>query len=85
MFEDETEEAQSKINEAKLIRAKAYHHTFTTADGQKVLEEWVTRFCTGVVPDGNATARECAMRDGKQALIKEILDQIAIATNNYGE
>ena len=68
-------------NEAKAHeRAKAYHHIFAQDPlGQRILGEWINRFCTGGVPGVNASARETAMRDGKQELISEILAQINIA------
>ena len=76
--ETEVEQTGREIEEARQIRAQAYFNVFTSPEGQKILEEWVGRFCTGGVPDGSASVRECAMRDGKQQLVKEIIDQIAI-------
>jgi ABC-type sulfate transport system substrate-binding protein len=74
----EAEKNGRTVEEARQKRAQAYFNVFTSPEGQKILEEWVSRFCTGAVPDATASVRECAMRDGKQQLIKEILDQIAI-------
>ena len=76
--EAEVEQTGREVEEARQKRAQAYFNVFTSPEGQKILEEWVSRFCTGAVPDAAASVRECAMRDGKQQLVKEILDQIAI-------
>lgn len=76
--ESEVEQNGREIEEARHKRAQAYFNVFTSPEGQKILEEWISRFCTGAVPDASASVRECAMRDGKQQLVKEIIDQIAI-------
>lgn len=76
--ESEVEQNGREIEEARHKRAQAYFNVFTSPEGQKILEEWISRFCTGAVPDASASIRECAMRDGKQQLVKEIIDQIAI-------
>ena len=78
-LDDEQTETQTKeIEAARQKRAQAYFRVFTSDDGKKILEEWISRFCTGSVPDASASVRETAMRDGKQQLIKEIIDQIAV-------
>jgi len=82
--EEQTELQGKEIEEARQKRAQAYTHVFTSPEGQKILEEWINRFCTGSVPDSSASVRECAMRDGKQQLIKEIIDQIAITQQPRG-
>jgi hypothetical protein len=82
--ESTTENHERQIEEARQKRAQAYFNVFTSPEGQKILEEWVSRFCTGAVPDASASVRECAMRDGKQQLVKEILDQIAITQQPRG-
>ncbi len=77
--EEETDLTKRQIEEAQSVRANAYFNTFGSGDGAKVLEEWTNTFMFGVMPGVNATPRECAMRDGKQALIKLIVDQIQIS------
>jgi len=69
---------EREVEQGRQKRAQAYHGAFTSPEGAKILEEWVSRFCTGSTPGADASVRECAMRDGKQQLVKEILDQIAI-------
>jgi len=80
--ENEDIEGVKKQHEATAAeRAKAYHHLFAQdATGTRILTEWVNSYCTNGVPGPNATARECAMRDGKQELIQMIIQQITIAT-----
>ena len=86
---DETDliEKAKKENEAKAQeRAKAYHHVFVQdKSGSRILAEWIQLYCTGGVPSVEATARECAMRDGKQQLIADIITQINIATGLYND
>ena len=78
---EEVEEAQKKTAAVIQERAKAYHHLFVQDKiGQRILGEWINLYCTGGVPSGSATPRQCAMRDGKQELIQHIIQQIHIAT-----
>ena len=79
--EDTADKLSAEYREVRLNRAKAYHNVFAEGDGNRILTEWIQRFATGNVPDANASMREVGMRDGKQQLIREILDQLAIATN----
>lgn len=82
--DEATEKTEKEITEARIRRATAYHNTFGEGDGRKILEEWIQRFCTGAVPGAGASVRECAMRDGKQEMVKEILDQLTLATTPRG-
>lgn len=82
---DEVESAQRKNAEAQIERAKAYSHVFGHDPlGQRILAEWINMYCTGGIPGHSASARECAMRDGKQELIAMIVTQLQIASGeNY--
>ncbi len=79
--QEETEYLKDKMQEARQTRAVAYHDLFVkNKTGAKILSEWINSYSMGNVPGVNATAREAAMRDGKQQLIKMIIDQINIST-----
>ena len=78
---DKLDDIKAEHQEAIQARATGYHHVFAQEPlGMKILAEWVGRFCTGGVPGPDASARQCAMRDGKQELVAEIIQQIQIAT-----
>ena len=78
MWEDdeELEESKKLIEEGQKVFRDMFWNTFSDGDGNKCLEWMVQSFCTGVVPGDDASARECAKRDGKQELIKFIIDQM---------
>ena len=74
---DDVEDLRDTLHEAYQARKIAYHDTFVKSKaGGKVLAEWVNSYCMGGIPGNNATERECGKRDGKQELIKMIIDLI---------
>ena len=83
---DSVTNIQAKMKEAQHKRATAYHDIFVKSEsGRKILEEWVNSYCMGGVPNYSASIREVAMRDGKQELIKTIIDQLNVASGDSNE
>ena len=82
----EADYIKNKMQEARQARATAYHDVFVKSPaGAKILTEWISSYSMGGIPGNNATEREVALRDGKQQLIKTIIDQINIATGKNND
>lgn len=83
---DAVDQSKQELEAARHRKAQAYHHVFAQDPmGQKILQEWVTDYCTGHPPGPNATEREVGLMDGKRQLVKMILDQITIAIGETNE
>lgn len=78
---DDVQKINKQNQEAAQKRAVAFHDVFVKSEsGRTILAEWVNLYCMSGVPGNNASEREVGKRDGKQELIKSIIDQINIAT-----
>lgn len=83
---DAVSEQQKEMQAAQHRKAQAYSHVFAhDSMGAKILQEWVTNYCTGEPPSTNASEREVGMMDGKRQIVKMILDQIVIANGENNE
>lgn len=82
---DEVEAQRKRFETEQFNKAQGYKRLFVdNPDGQKFVEEQM-QLVTMSIPGPNASEREVGMADGRRLLMKEIFDQIALASGGKHE